>query len=104
MESSSQNNEKTDYSKGHFVVPLENKEAIFYAAIDVNYYRDEGDIDFTGGFHVYLLHPKFGSVKFNMVHDPVEFSEGWGPDKLVFPVEEEIISKIIFEIKKHDRS
>jgi len=88
---------KTDYTSGQFMLPIDSQDARGYASVHTTLYRDDGGLDFTGSFFVYLLHPVMGSTQFELA--PVDYSPGFRAKGAAVWVENEIIYEIIKEIK-----
>ena len=56
-----------DYTIGNFNVPFTFKEKKYYASVHPEMYGfREGDLNDTGCFCVYLLHPCYGSMYFKL--------------------------------------
>jgi len=92
-----QDNLKTDYTIGQFMLPVDTHDAKGYASVHTTLYREEDGLDFTGSFFVYLLHPLMGSTQFELV--PVDYPPGFRAKGAAVWVENEIILEIVKEIK-----
>ncbi|MDO9374162.1 MAG: hypothetical protein Q7T76_07080 [Ferruginibacter sp.] len=55
-----------DYSKEGFIIPLERGNIKTYASVNVEMYYDDGQLEPTGKYFIYLLHPALGSCYFNI--------------------------------------
>lgn len=55
--------EKLNYRDAHNFIPLEIEKVETYATADHEFMSE---LDFSGGLRCYLLHPKYGSIGFQL--------------------------------------
>jgi len=88
-----------DYSSHGFTLPIERDGAQGYASINSEMYNDDGGLDFTGTYFVYLLHPQYGSTKFSL--EPDNSYDGWEKEGGAHWLEKDIIQEITSAIEEH---
>lgn len=112
--------DKVDYTQSGFILPIERNNVKGYASLNPEFYKDEDGLDFTGNYHVYLLHPLKGSMQFRLEPDAntkwtiaIDVAEIDDPlkeypmiaSKNPLPLEQDILDEIIqaIEMRKHSQ-
>ena len=112
--------DKVDYTQSGFILPIERNNVKGYASLNPEFYKDEDGLDYTGNYHVYLLHPFRGSMQFNLepdadkkwviARDDIDVDEPERNYPIVgttdpFPLEQDILDEIIqaIEMRRHSQ-
>ncbi len=93
MENTS-NSTAIDYSMHCFIKTFERVDNLFYATFSEEALPKNGNLEFTGRWHVSMLHPQQGLVNFYL---KPKGNAGWQPDINVkqasdWKIEDELIS------------
>jgi hypothetical protein len=58
-----------DYTQSGYLLHIVRDEVKVYASINMEMYCDDEELEFTGSYFIYLLHPKKGSCHFTLEYD-----------------------------------
>ena len=84
--------EKLDYSSEGFTIPIQRGNIKTYASVNVEMYYDDQQLEPTGHYFIYLLHPLRGSCHF--IIEQVIATSNWFSKNAPGFVENDIIQEI----------
>jgi hypothetical protein len=84
--------EKFDYSTEGFTMPIQRGSIKTYASVNVEMYYDDQQLEPTGHYFIYLLHPLHGSCHF--IIEQVIATSNWFSKNAPPFVENDIIQEI----------